>query len=155
MIKTLIRMEAYEKLMPTLKGRVFHVTPSANMQAIEHSGAILPNQNSEWDSLYGNSVNGFFRLKGCVSFFDYRNYGTKEWEAHAHKCTPTQILRHANSISILFLCESQFDKLETWKKWREEEKWSQRVVPHIEAGYPGPVKLEYISEQLVVEYASR
>lgn len=148
--KSFIRIESVEDLMPKLRGRVFHVTPTYNMPSIEESGMILSNQSLAWESLFGNSVNGFFRLMNCVSFFDYRNYKTREFEEHVYKCLPTNPLRETSSISILFLAKSEFKKLASWVKWKEQEKWSQRVVPHVEAGYPGPVKLEYITEQLVV-----
>lgn len=146
-----IELNSKDMLMPILSGKVFHVTPSTNFPLIERSGAIVPNYDNERSSLFGNSSNGFFRLRGCVSFFDYRNYGSKEWEEHAYKCSPMQVFHHTNKISILVLSERYYDKLEPWVSWKLEEKWSQRVVPHIEAGFPGKVKLEYLSEHLIVK----
>ena len=147
-------MGAKSDLEKELKGRVFHVTPTHNMLSIEKIGAVLPNLECERESLFGNSVNGYFRLRGCVSFFDYREYGSQAWEEHAYKCTPTQILGRTKSISILFLSENEYKNLVPWIKWKEEEKWSERVVPHVEAGYPGPVNLECFEEHLVVEQVS-
>jgi len=149
-----IEIKSENELMPLLKGKVFHVTPSVNFPQIEESGAIIPNQNGLWRSLFGNSENGFFRLRGCVSLFDYRAYGSKEWEAHAYKCTPTQILRQTDTISILVLSETHYDKLEPWINWKLEEKWSQRVVPHVEVGYSGKLKMEYLTEHLIVKVKS-
>ncbi len=139
--------------MPMLAGKVFHVTPTSNMNAIEAAGEIKPNLNYEWGSLFGNSKNGFFRLRGCVSFFDYRSYGSQSWRNHAYKCTPDQILRSAASISLLVLAESKHAQLESWESWKKEEKWSQRVVPVVEAGYLGSVSVEFITEHLLVSYA--
>lgn len=60
-------------------------------------------------------------------------------------------LKRNNPITILFLCESQFHKLESWKVWKEEAAWHQRVVPYVETGYKGRVSLEFIIEELGVE----
>jgi hypothetical protein len=137
-------------LMPILAGKVFHITPSTNMDSIIKKGAILPNQSGEWSSLFGNSSNGFFRLRGCVSFFDYREYGQPQWEEHAYKCMPGQILERASSISALVLSKGRYSALESWSNWKVEEKWSQRVVPHIEIGHKGAVSLENIVEHIIV-----
>jgi len=149
-----IKIGLKEELTEDLKGKVFHVTPSINMSLIEKSGAILPNDEGERESLFGNTINGYFRLRGCVSFFDYRKYGSEEWEKHSHKCTPTQLFNRVRQISILFLKEEEYINLECWSNWKKEEKWFQRVVPHIEIGYPGQVHLNSISEQLEVECIS-
>ncbi|MGR9074410.1 MAG: hypothetical protein ACU833_15220 [Gammaproteobacteria bacterium] len=153
MIERRVTLEKPGELMPMLAGKVFHVTPTSNMPAIEADGAIKPNLNSEWCSLFGNSKNSFFRFRGCVSFFDYRSYGSEKWNDHAYKCTPDQILRSAVSISILVLAESKHGQLESWEAWKKEEKWSQRVVPVVEAGFPGAVSLEFITEHWSVAYA--
>ncbi|MCG7938116.1 MAG: hypothetical protein N0C88_04565 [Candidatus Thiodiazotropha lotti] len=151
MREIIIELESENELIPILKGKVFHVTPTINFPLIEKSGAIIPNQNNEWRSLFGNSINGFFRLRGCVSLFDYRAYGTEDWEEHAYKCTPTQIFAQTDIISILVLSKDHYAKLESWINWKLEEKWSQRVVPHVEVGYPGKVKVEYLTEHLIVK----
>ena len=90
----------------------------------------------------------------CVSFFDYRCYGTKHWEEHAYKCFPTQFIKHVpnDRISILFLHESKFDKLIPWTAWKAEEAWSDRVVPYVETGYKGIVSLSEITEELIVGF---
>ena len=154
MQKTDVELESKNNLMPMLKGKVFHVTPTINIPLIVKSGAILPNTANKWNSLFGNSVNGFFRLRGCVSLFDYRDYGLEEWEAHAYKCTPTQIFHQTDSVSILVLSDKYHDRLESWINWKLEEKWSQRVVPHVEVGFPGEVKIEYLSEHIIARIKS-
>lgn len=154
MIDAEIHLESDQELMPLMKGKVFHVTTATNFAHIKKSNTIIPNPNSERASPFGNYKNGFFKLKGCVSFFDYRDYGSDDWEANAYKCTPSQILHKAECISILVLSEEYYDKLITWEDWKTEEKWSHMIVPHIEVGYPGPVKLEFLTEHLVVRLKS-
>lgn len=144
----------HNDILPALAGRVFHVTPENNMSLIKQSGALVPNSELLQISKFGNSSNGFFRQRNCVSFFDYRCYGTKSWKEHAYKCFPTQILKRVpgDSISILFLHESKFDKLIPWTAWKEEESWGDRVVPYVETGYKGIVSLSEISEELIVGF---
>ncbi len=111
--------------------------------------AIYPNSGA-FTSPFGNSVNGYFRLKGCVSLFDYRNFGTENWEEHAYKCLPTMPLDAYSPLVFLFLDAREFIKLIPWIRWKEEEAWSQRVVPHIETGYPGALALSCIKSALQV-----
>lgn len=143
-----------DDILPALVGRVFHVTTAAKMLLIKKSGALVPNTELMHVSKFGNTSNGFFRQRNCVSFFDYRCYGTKSWKEHAYKCFPTQILKREKSdnISILFLHESKFEELIPWTLWKEEKAWSERVVPYIETGYEGMVSLRDITEELIVGF---
>ena len=149
-----LKIRHFYDILPVLSGRIFHGTPTANMPLIKQSGALIPNSELLQVSKFGNSSNGFFRKRNCVSFFDYRCCGSKYWEEHAHKCFPTLILERGrgDKISILFLHESKFNKLIPWTLWKEEEAWGDRVVPYVEAGYNGIVPLRYITEELIVEY---
>lgn len=141
-------------LLPALKGRVFHATPASNAALIRESGLIIPNVELEYRSMFNSADNGFFRKRGYVSFFDYRKYGNKIWEEYAYKCFPTQILSktRGDKISILFLHEDLYENLTLWTKWKDEEAWGDKIVPHIEAGYKGSVPLKHITEELIVNY---
>jgi len=33
-----------------------------------------------------------------------------------------------------------------WTRWKEEEAWSDQVVPYVEAGYPGSIPINLIDE---------
>jgi len=140
-----------DELDQMLRGRVFHITSSKNLDSIRNAGGLFPNSEMTWSSDFGNSINGYFRLRNCVSFFDYRKHGATEWEEHAYKCRPTQILSEVEAITVLFLSSSQYDKLIPWTKWKEEKAWSHRIVPHVEIGYEGVVPLKYITE--IARYA--
>lgn len=146
-----LEVESIVGLMKFLEGKIFHVTSADNVPKIHKSNSLLPNTNCKWISPFGNTQNGFFRLKGCVSFFDYRKYGSEKWLEHYHKCTPEQALDRAKTIAIYILHEGEYLNLISWEKWKEEIDLSQRVVPHIEIGFQGAVSLEYISELIVVK----
>ena len=147
-----LRIEYHDDILPAVSGRVFHVTPSANMPHIRVADALVPNVHLLNASGFGYRTNGFFRKRGCVSFFDYRCTGTPEWEAHAYKCFPAQFLDRGDTMSVLFLSDTQFARLIPWTAWRDERAWSDQIVPWIEAGYHGDVSLKHITEELIVEY---
>ena len=151
MQQSILKITHEYELIDKLAGSVFHVTQAGSLESILAIGSLLPNLESTRQSPFGNSGNGFFRNMGCVSFFDYRKYGSPEWEEHSHKCLPTLAFRKSHSIAVLFLTEIEHANLIPWSKWKETESWSQRVVPHVEAGYLGKVPLALISKILLVE----
>lgn len=78
-------------LLPFLVGRVFHVTLSDNIPAIEASGAIRSNPGFDLKTTFGSSQNSYFRKLGCVSLFDLRDYSERsesEVEFSLLKCSP-------------------------------------------------------------------
>ena len=147
-----LKIENYMDVLPAVEGRVFHATSEENMGSIIQSGGLIPNLDLEFSSSFGKIPNGYFRTRGCVSFFDYRRYGTPQWEEHAYKCFPTQNLRQGETMCLLFLHERIFGDLIPWTAWKDEKAWCDRVVPWVESGYKGKVPLDCISELLVVEY---
>lgn len=146
----LVKVSSEKALEKELIGKIFHVTPLENLVSIQDMG-LKPNTELKIKSKFTNTATGFFRLRGCVSFFDYRNYGSKTWKEHAYKCRPTQVLDRTNAIAILFLSEGLFDNLVPWTKWKEEEAYSQQVVPHIEIGYKGIVSMSHIDKVIILE----
>ena len=146
---TKLEIQCFEDLLPWLNGMVFHVTTPGAANAIEASGHIEPNTTGI-SSPFGNTSNGYFRNRGCVSLFDYRACGSPEWNEHSHKCLPTLPLTASDPIVILFLRAHEFAKLLPWSLWKEEEAWSQRVVPHIEVGYPGKLTVSAIDRVLFI-----
>jgi len=152
MTKRSVNINRHDDIFPLLKGRVFHVTSTVSMKSIRSAGSITPNIRLEQESLFENTSNGFFRLRECVSFFDYRNFGSKEWKEHALKCHPARALDYSSSITILFLCKNIYPHLISWAGWKDEEAWSEHVVPFIEIGHKGAVSLDNITDELIVEW---
>lgn len=147
-----LKIEHYTDILQKVTGRVFHATSTENMFLIMKSGALLPNSKQQFLSSFGSFDNGYFRKRSCVSFFDYRSYGTPHWEEHAYKCFPTQNLRKGEKVCLLFLDEKIYEDLIPWTAWKDEKAWCDRVVPWVETGYKGKVSLDFISEVLVIEY---
>jgi hypothetical protein len=149
MLITHIQIETFSDLLPFVRGKVFHVTRSLTVEAIEASRAILPNAG-DMASPFGNTSRGYFRAKDCVSFFDYRNCESPEWGEHAYKCLPTMPLGTVDEIALLFLAEQEYCKLISWESWKRDKMWSYRVVPYVECGYPGPTCFQRITSVLYV-----
>jgi len=144
-----LSIDTFGELLPHLRGHVFHVSLASSLPAIKAADQLEVNDGRR-ESPFGNTSNGFFRLKGCVSFFDYRDCDSPAWDEHANKCFPTVPLRTESQIVIFFLADTEYGKLLSWENWKIEEAWSQRVVPHVECGYPSPVPLSVLSSRLHV-----
>ncbi|WP_281558381.1 hypothetical protein [Thalassomonas sp. RHCl1] len=146
-----IKVSSEKELEEKLIGSVFHVTPIVNMDSINESDGLKPNSDLSVKSKFGNTETGFFRLRDCVSFFDYREHGSRRWNKFAPKCRPTQIMNHTNGIAVLFLSQNLFSKLIPWTRWEDEEAYSQQIVPYIEIGYKGFVSLDFITKVVFFE----
>lgn len=145
-----IEVRSFEELLPHLRGKVFHVTLASSLPEIALAGKLLVN-GGDRESPFGNTINGYFRSIGCVSFFDYRYCDTPEWDVHAYKCLPTLPLDAESDIIVFFLAEGEYHKLLSWEGWKREQRWSQRVVPHVECGYPGSVELSVLQSVIHVQ----
>ena len=147
--------ELRRTLLPRLRGRVFHVTPLAVFDRICEASEIRPNTNGRFPTLMG-STNSFFRKRGCVSFFDYRSASLKQINDSIGKCSPFRLrasdpeMDFEPRVAYLFLSNTAHGQLIPWTKWKEEKALSEKIVPFVEAGYPGPVPITLIEEVLRV-----
>ena len=137
-------------LFPYVKGHVFHVTKASNLDSILISGKIGPGEGNPYETTFGYTKNSFFRKRGCVSVFDYREYTSDHFEEFYTKCLPTMPARDGDEVAILIFTESICNKMISWKEWKREKAWGEAVVPYIEAGYPGPIGLEMVAEIIIV-----
>ena len=138
-----------EKLMDILDRKVFHVSLTSNWAKISKSGKIIPNIDNTHETTFGSSSNSYFKNKGCVSVFDYRNIHDEEAQKHIHKCCPTRPLLDGKGITIFILKPETHACLITWKNWKNEDL-RQMIVSYIEAGYPGAISLDSIEEVIFV-----
>lgn len=135
----------FKHVRQSLFGRVFHVTRLSSIESILTSGGLLPNRMGFW-SPFGDAADGFFRAQGCVSFFDYRNCESKEWKKFRSRCEPTKVIHHDDPAVVLFLGVEHHSRLIDWTGWKAEERTHQSIVPFVEMGFPGQVKLHMICE---------
>lgn len=137
------------KLMSELAGRVFHVTKEENWLKIYKSGEIVPNLDGRLETSFGSSKNSYFKNKGCVSVFDYRNIYQEKPQEHMHKCSPTLPLTPNSGIAILLFKPEIYLNLWSWEGW-ENENIRQMVVPYVEAGYFGSISLLLVDKVIIV-----
>jgi hypothetical protein len=91
----------------------------------------------------------FFRKRGSVSFFDYRSASHKQIEDamspfNLPAADPESV--DEPKIAFLFLSSTAYDRLIPWTKWEEEQSYSDKIVPYVEAGYLGSVPIASIEE---------
>lgn len=140
-------------LLPSLLGRVFHVTRLNVFEQIRAAGEIRANANGEFSTIFG-STNSYFRQRSCISFFDYRSASRKQIEDAVGKCSPYHLpsadpeFMNEPNIAFLFLSKIAHDRLIPWTKWQEEEAYSDKIIPWVEAGYPDSVPITLIEEVL-------
>jgi hypothetical protein len=146
--------QLHTNLLPSLVGRVFHVTSLNAYRQIRIDGEIRSNVMGELPTIFG-STNSFFRRRNCVSFFDYRSASTEQIENAIGKCSPYHLpssdpqRAYQPNIAFLFLSNAAHDRLIPWTKWKEEQS-TEKIVPWVEAGYPGPVPITLIADLLCV-----
>lgn len=128
---------------------VFHVTLLTNLRAILETKGV--NAAGGGEKTFGFGSNGFFRNRECVSVFDLREPEHKEFNFSLMKCHPLQpVINKGRSVAVLFLMDSEYPRLLSWCHWKKEQAWSQMIVPYVEAGFPSPLCLNYISRIVIV-----
>ena len=127
--------ELEEVLLPLLLGRVFHVTTEATFDRICQLGRIYSNQEVEFALTLGHSKNCYGRKRGWVSLFDLSH------TADAH---------NENTHVYLFMAESAWPSLISWKRASREVGATEVFIPFVEAWYPGDIPIELVSDSLMV-----
>ena len=129
-----------------IEGKVFHVTRREAWNQIAQCGEIRPNADGVLTTTFGSS-NSYFRTRGCISLFDFRASPNDEIREFRTRCWPFQPAEPGNTgIAILLLKESLHERLIPWTRWKEENAYGEMVVPHVEAGHPGPIPISEVSE---------
>jgi hypothetical protein len=147
-----LETEPLDDVEAQLEGRIFHVTKLAYLPSIIQCGEIRPNVAGALPTTFGSSQNSFFRNRNHVSLFDYRLEPTGEIKDCRHRCYPFSPASPPNGpVAVLFLKPEVSHALVPWTKWKEEEAWSEMVVPYVEVGYPGPLPFRLVSEVISVE----
>lgn len=140
------RDQLRERLLPRLTGRVFHVTPVAAAHGILDDGEIRPNHDGRYPFTFGQSQHSYFRKHGCVCLFDLRTATADQIDMALMKFFFLNPWR-GNKPVFFVLGESLFDRLVS----SAGIGLPAMLVPHVEAGHPGPIAVENIDEVLWVE----
>jgi hypothetical protein len=143
------------RVLPLLIRRVFHVTNAMAFSSILLDGAIKANMAGELTFSCGQSENSFFRKRGYVSVCDLRSVSDAQISESLMKYNFLNPSLGKDTNVYLFLRSACFDHLLTWRIWHEEKAYTDMVVPHIEAGYPGEIGLNLIESALYVDVENR
>ena len=146
---TIVRLEtaALDDILARLEGRVFHVTRLKNWRRIQEDGHILPSPGERAETTFGHASHGFFRKRGCVSLFDYRIEPTDHVRDFRARCYPFRpAMPPSEGIAILIMKQEAYGQLIPWTAWKDEKAFDQVIVPHAEAGYPGPMPIDVIED---------
>lgn len=144
----MLHEEDLDSILQPLMGKVFHATTVESLNDITKSGFIAPNQCNSFTSPFGKYT-GYFKARGCVSFFDYRPHS--QLESHINKCLPTNIFEHSTGIAILELTPYRYSDLVGWENWKREGLLDQQIVPYVEVGIEGNVELDDICSIHVID----
>lgn len=146
------RLESVSRgdILADLEGHVFHITTLASLPAILAAGSVSPNRDGSLPTAFGGGE-GYFRKRGCVSVFDYRQTPPDDPLPYRSRCHPFQPLDVGRGIAILVLKPTTYPSLISWEGWKKEEVWRQRVVPYVEAGFPGDLPLTEVAEVIQFE----
>ncbi|MCS3360017.1 hypothetical protein NYL07_09160, partial [Xanthomonas translucens pv. translucens] len=132
--------ESFGDVEALLEGCVFHVTRREYWPAIQRAGAVFPNIDGSLASSFGSSANSFFRNRGCVSVFDYRESPDEEIVDFRRRCYPFQPAAPGNEgITVLVLNTSLHEHLQPWTRWQDEKAYGEMIVPRVEAGHIGQI----------------
>lgn len=137
--------ESFGDVEALLEGCVFHVTRREYWPAIQRTGAILPNIDGSLATTFGSSKNSFFRNRGCVSVFDYREPPDEEIIDCRRRCYPFQpAAPGGKGITLLVLNSSLHEHLQPWTLWQDEKAYEEMIVPRVELGHIGPISLNLV-----------
>ena len=137
------------KLLPLLRGQVFHVTTVAGLDSILADGVIKTNQDGTLTTSprYHNS---YFRARGCVSLCDLRAVSEEEIDTALGQYYFLNPEGRFASPVFLFIRSNCFTSLIPWTQQRTEKAFELLVVSYVEAGYPGDFPLDCIEKALSV-----
>ena len=133
-------------LLPRLRVRVFHVTTHAAYGRIMTEGVIKANT----DPSPLSAPDAYFRSRGCVSVCDLRDVTDDQINLALDAYYFLNPKSRDASPVFLFLAEHAFPCLIPGRCQLEERALDELVVPHVEAGYPGDLKIEFIEDVLIV-----
>lgn len=147
------RLQAVKRLYPELRGRAFHITSVQNFFSIIRDGVVKHNRDG--NIARNDSYDAYFKICGCVSFCNLHG-NTKVKQVREAALSKYNIFGQGDceQFVYLFLAPENHGKLLSWDRWKAEEAWSEMVVPHLEAGYPGFVPLKEIEEAMLIQISS-
>ncbi|MGH8546843.1 MAG: hypothetical protein ACREX3_25170 [Gammaproteobacteria bacterium] len=146
--------ELEEVLFPLLRGRVFHVTDEVTFNDLIRNGWIHSNQQGQFAFALGQPGDSYGRKRGWVSLFDLHTAMDAPVKEALTGYYFLKLFRSETTRAVLFLAESVWGSLISWKHASQEVGGKEVYIPFVEAWYPGDIPLHLISDMLIVSVQS-
>ena len=96
---------------------------------------------------FGSATHSYFRLRACVSLFDFRDLPDEQLLHALDACSPWSAARACNyQAAFFFLPREAYTGLKSGREWNPKSAPGQMVVPFVEVGHPGRIPLSSIDE---------
>ncbi len=143
------------RVLPLLRGQVFHVTKLQTFDSIRTTGSIKNNRDGQFRFTYGQSANSYGRVRGWVSLFDLRNATDAEIDEALLKYYFLNPFFDESTHVYLFISECAWPYLISWERAKQEKAWKEMFIPDVETWYPGDIPISLVSDALVVTVQTR
>lgn len=137
------------KILPFLKGKVFHITNAPGYKSIYKDNALKGNQAGTYPFSLPQSQNSDGRKRNYVCFIDLRKPNAQIIDDLLHKYGLNP--HNSDSPHFLILSPRAYDKLILWETAQTEDGFKEMYIPYIECWYPSDVDLSLISEVIMVK----
>jgi hypothetical protein len=136
--------ELREKLLPKLRGHVFHVTNGTAYVGIRRTGAVLPNDTARYRFSSPSSSNSFGRKRGYICLIDLRHASDSVVDDALDRFYFLDPFLASRVNVFLLLRTAAYATLIPNKEGRAYSP-GEVVVPQVEVWYPGRLPLREIS----------
>jgi hypothetical protein len=142
--------ELEETVFPLLCGRVFHITNVETFHELIGNGEIRSNQQGLFAFALGQPGNSYGRKRGWISLFDLRPAEDGDVKQALIRYFFLKVFQSDSSRAVLFLAESAWPSLISWKRASQEVGGKEVYIPFVETWYPGDMPRHVISDSLLV-----
>lgn len=148
--------EVESKILPLLKGKIFHVTSQSAYKAIKKSGYILHNNDNKFKHSFGQSENSYGRNKAYVCLFDLKNVTAENIKEHLYDFDFLKLKAFKNKANVYFIISEKLHQniisnAEAYEELKINKK-HKIIVPYLECFYPRKIDLKDIEHVLIVKY---
>jgi hypothetical protein len=138
------------KILPLLKGKVFHVTSLEAYKEIVRDGMIVSNIEGQFRYTFPQSAISYGRKRGYVCLFDLRNKSNKVIEEALWKYYFLNPPFCQNKPVFLILSSKLYSDLIYDTQAKREAGYNEMYIPYIECWYRDNIPLEKIDKIIEV-----
>ena len=140
-----------ERVLPILRGRVFHVTSRERFDRIVASGSVRSNADGSLGNTYPQSAVSVGRHNHYVCLFDLRNQSEEniQWGLNCfYFLAPAPL---GEDVVFLLLDPRYHSKIILWDDIKADVPIGEFHIPHVECWYADSIPINEFSEALHVK----